>query len=200
METVRKILFYGDSNTYGFDPADWAEGRFPAEIRWTDILQRECKDRWTVISEGLNGRKIPELPRAESWILRFLEPLDEDDVFAVMLGTNDLLVMAEPDAADVAERMNLFLAFLTERKAADTILLMAPVQIGYEDAPDPQLRRYYTESRRLGEEYRLLAEKYGTRFADAGSWSIRLAFDQVHLSEEGSRQFAREMKEVLRKW
>ena len=35
----RTIVFYGDSNTYGFDPADMTEGRFPEEQRWTTLLQ-----------------------------------------------------------------------------------------------------------------------------------------------------------------
>ena len=38
MKTNRQILFYGDSNTYGYDPADPYENRYPEEECWINIL------------------------------------------------------------------------------------------------------------------------------------------------------------------
>lgn len=32
------LICYGDSNTYGYDPHDTNEGRYPKEVRWTGIL------------------------------------------------------------------------------------------------------------------------------------------------------------------
>ena len=61
MEEKRKILFYGDSNTYGYDPADWIEYRYPVEKRWTYQLQEMCKDAWKVVPGGMNGRRLPDL-------------------------------------------------------------------------------------------------------------------------------------------
>lgn len=45
-------------------------------------------------------------------------------------------------------------------------------------------------SRRLGEEYRAVAQKLGVRFADAAEWNIELCFDGVHFSENGHCAFA----------
>ena len=36
----KRIVCYGDSNTYGYDAADWFGGRLPAEQRWGDLLAR----------------------------------------------------------------------------------------------------------------------------------------------------------------
>ena len=34
----RRILCFGDSNTWGFDPRDPIENRYPPEERWPDLL------------------------------------------------------------------------------------------------------------------------------------------------------------------
>ena len=51
---MKSVLCYGDSNTWGADPA--TEGRHPYEQRWTTILARELGRDYLVIAEGLNGR------------------------------------------------------------------------------------------------------------------------------------------------
>lgn len=51
------LICYGDSNTYGYDPHDTNEGRYPKEVRWTGILDTETD--WKVENHGVNGRSIP---------------------------------------------------------------------------------------------------------------------------------------------
>ena len=41
-----KVLCYGDSNTYGYDPRGFFGDRYPAECRWVDILARKLN--WEV--------------------------------------------------------------------------------------------------------------------------------------------------------
>ena len=43
----------------------------------------------------------------------------------------------------------------------------------------------------------VLAEETGAFFADAADWGIDLAYDGIHFSEAGHRQFARQMENVL---
>ena len=49
----------------------------------------------------------------------------------------------------------------------------------------------------LGTEYTALAEKLGVSYADASKWELSLAFDGVHLTEEGHHQFAENMKKAV---
>ncbi len=51
---MRRILCFGDSNTWGYDPA--TEDRFDDQTRWTGVLQAALGTDFTVIEEGLNGR------------------------------------------------------------------------------------------------------------------------------------------------
>lgn len=57
--------------------------------------------------------------------------------------------------------------------------------------------RLYLESRRLGEEYRKVAERMGIEFTDAGKWEIPVVYDGVHFSEEGHHIFAQKIQEEL---
>ena len=38
---MKNILCFGDSNTYGYNPADGS--RFPENVRWTGLLQEKAK-------------------------------------------------------------------------------------------------------------------------------------------------------------
>lgn len=176
-----RILCFGDSNTYGFDPRSYLGDRYPAEDRWTDILAK--KTPWEVINAGANGREIPRNPYA----LRLLSQHAPVDVFLVMLGTNDLLQGAS--ASEAAGRMEAFLNPLLPH--CKTILLVSP----------PPMKRgawvptdaLAAESLQLAEAYQALAQKLGIPFADTRGWNIELAFDGVHFTGEGHHTFASQL-------
>ena len=51
---------------------------------------------------------------------------------------------------------------------------------------------------RLGMSQEALAERLDIRFADAGKWDIPLAYDGVHFTEQGHKNFAAGLLEELR--
>ena len=55
-----RVLCFGDSNTYGYDPRSCLGGRYPESVRWTGLLKARG---WEIINEGENGRAIPRLGR-----------------------------------------------------------------------------------------------------------------------------------------
>ena len=192
-----KILIFGDSNTYGYDPADLWEKRYPQEKRWTYLLQQMDPDKWEIVPEGMNGRQLPDLKYDAARIHRMVSTLQQGDLFAVMLGTNDILLTMDPDADIAIAKMRRFLEFLTKEMEASDILIIAPPYIGREDIRDPLYRRYYRESRRMNEGFKNLADAFRVLFVDAGAWEVELSADLVHLSENGHRQFADRMGEFL---
>lgn len=188
-----KLLCFGDSNTYGYDPRSRLGGRYPADSRWTDLLTRATG--WEVLNAGQNGRKIPrragELAQADR-LLTDCEPLD---VLAVMLGSNDLLQSPAMTAGDTAERMGTFLRHVLERCPPETVLLIAPppMRRGAWVAEERLVR----ESAALAAAYAALAGQLGVRFADAGQWGVELLFDGVHFSEAGHCAFAAGIRTAL---
>ena len=95
-----KVICFGDSNTYGYDPRGYFGGRYDADCRWVDILVAETG--WTISNMGQNGREIPS--SAPTF------PTDTD-LLIVMLGTNDLLQGRSPEQA--AERLEQFFSSIS---------------------------------------------------------------------------------------
>ena len=170
-----RILCFGDSNTYGYDPRGFFGDRFGAEDRWVDLLAKQTGHE--VINAGANGREIPRNPYAR----RLLTQYAPVDIFLVMLGTNDLLQGAT--AKEAATRMEAFLNQLLPHCKQILLICPPPMKRGAW-VPTNAL---VTESVRLAEEYNFLAEKLNISFVDTREWNIELTFDGVHFTEEIGR-------------
>jgi len=195
---MRKLLCYGDSNTYGYDPADYLGGRYPLEQIWTSLLSEMLGPGWQVINQGMNGRQIPCGPVGFSYLETLLKKLDRSDLLAVMLGTNDILMTDRPDAGAAILKMDALLDWLSSRHPAENTILISPAQVGREDGPNALYLRFRSEIRKMNDGFKLLAEQRGVLFADASLWDVDLASDLDHFSELGHRQFAQELLQVLR--
>ena len=183
---MNRILCYGDSNTYGYDPRSYLGGRYPKHIRWTGLLEHAG---WDVVNEGENGREIPTREWQFQTAVKTVTQAAPMDVVTVMLGANDLLQHAVFTAEDVAARMERFLRKLTIHISDTRLLLIAPPPMRPGEWVYEQ--RLLTESARLGACYRKLAEVLGIGFADAGIWNVETAYDGVHFSEAGHAAFAK---------
>ena len=181
-----RILCFGDSNTYGYDPRGYFGDRYGVEDRWVDLLAKQTGHK--CINAGANGREIPRNPYA----LRLLIEHTPVDIFLVMLGTNDLLQGAT--AKEAADRMEAFLNQLLPH--CKQILLVAPPPMKRGAwVPTDEL---VVESVRLAEEYKILAEKLNIPFVDTHLWNIELTFDGVHFTEERHHTFAEKLGKELR--
>jgi len=181
-----RILCFGDSNTYGYDPRGYFGDCYGTEDRWVDLLAKQTGQE--CINAGVNGREIPR----NSYTLRLLAEHTPVDIILVMLGTNDLLQGAS--AKESADRMEAFLN--PPLPQCKQVLLVAP----------PSMKRgawvpsdvLVAESIHLAEEYKLLAEKLNITFVDTRHWNIELTFDGVHFTEEGHHAFAEYLRKELR--
>jgi len=180
-----RILCFGDSNTYGYDPRGFFGDRYGAEDRWVDLLAKQTGHE--CINAGANGREIPRSPYA----LRLLTEHAPVDIFLVMLGTNDLLQGAS--AKEAAARMEVFLT--AQLRHCKQILLICPPPMKRGAwVPTDEL---VAESIRLAKEFKLLAEKLNIPYVDTREWNIDLTFDGVHFTEEGHHAFADHLIEHL---
>ena len=176
-----KVICFGDSNTYGYDPQGYFGGRYHADSRWVNILAAETG--WTISNMGQNGREIP--PSAPAF------PADTD-LLIVMLGTNDLLQGRSPKQS--AERLEHFLSGISLDRNKILLIAPPPVTLGAW-VPNQQL---IDDSHAFAQLCQALAERIDIRFADAGKWNISLAYDGVHFTEQGHKAFASELMEVLK--
>ena len=175
-----KVICFGDSNTYGYDPRGYLGGRYAVDSRWVNILAAETG--WTVCNMGQNGREIPSTAPAFS---------ADTDLLIVMLGTNDLLQGRSPEQA--TERLERFLAAVPLDRNKILLIAPPPVTLGAW-VPSAQLT---DDSRTFARLCRSMAEQLGIRFADAGKWNISLAYDGVHFTEQGHKAFAAGLLEEI---
>ena len=176
-----KVICFGDSNTYGYDPRGYFGGRYDGDSRWVDILATETG--WTVCNMGQNGREIPSAAPAF--------PADTD-LLIVMLGTNDLLQGCSPTQA--AERLARFLSGVSLDRSKLLLIAPPPMTLG-EWVPNQQ---FIDDSHTFAKCCQALAEQLGIRFANAGNGGISLAYDGVHFTEQGHKAFAAGLLEELK--
>ena len=176
-----KVICFGDSNAYGYDPRGYFGGRYDADSGWVDILAAETG--WTICNMGQNGREIPSVAPAF--------PADTD-LMIVMLGTNDLLQGRSPEQA--AERLEQFLLGIPLDRSKLLLIAPPPMTLG-EWVLSQQL---IDDSHTFARLCQALAEQLGIRFVDAGKWDISLAYDGVHFTEQGHKAFAAGLLEELK--
>ena len=189
---MNKILAYGDSNTWGFDPR--TRKRYYEATRWTGILQRKCKDA-LIVEEGMNGRTTifddPTRPGRNG--LKTLPGILESHlpIYAavIMLGTNDCKTAYKASAETIGKGMEKCLDLLETFVPPERILLISPVMIGenvHDTRKDP---KFDTGSvnvcRELKSVYQDLAMKKDCGFLAASEFAVPSIVDDVHLDEEG---------------
>lgn len=169
-----KIVCFGDSNTYGYDPRSYLGGRYDAP--WPEIIARLTG--WNVENQGENGREIPKTP---------VHFQNDTELLIIMLGTNDLLQFWSPEAA--GEKMRLFLDSLSVN-SENILLISPPTMVFGEWVQDQEL---IDDSVSLAGCYQELAEVMGIRYVSAGEWAIPMAHDGVHMTQDGHRIFAEKL-------
>ena len=174
-----KVICFGDSNTYGYDPRSYFGGRY--EEPWPEHLAR--KSGWKVINQGENGRQIPSVS------VSFPE---DTDLLILMLGTNDLLNRHTPEA--MAWRMEKFLREINLDKKK--ILLMdIPAMNPGEWVQDQKLLE---DAVVLGGLYAALAQRLGVRFVSLCQ-NQPTAYDGVHMTQAGHMELAEKLYNYLQK-
>ncbi len=112
---MKTILCFGDSNTWGFDPASITApfpSRHPHDVRWTGVLAATLGAGYRVIEEGQNGRTtVHEDPhvigrKGREYLTPCLESHKPIDLVILMLGTNDLKSTFNVPPGEIANGAN----------------------------------------------------------------------------------------------
>ena len=187
---MRTVLCYGDSNTWGSDPA--TRQRFGPDVRWPGVLARALGAEYRVIEEGLNGRTtiwddpIEPHRNGKTYLPPCLESHQPLDLVVIMLGTNDLKQRFGHSASDIAQAA-ASLGQITRRiaRTADgapaQVLLVAPPPVSTLTDLDQMFAGASATSRDFARYYRLEAARQECAFLDAGQVVISSDLDGIHL-------------------
>ena len=204
---MKTILCYGDSNTWGRNPA--TQERYSRDERWPGVLRQELGDGYLVIEEGLPGRTtvwddpIEGYKNGKEYLVPCLESHKPIDLVAIMLGTNDLKVRFSVSAYDIANSAGVLVDVVQRSEAgpdggAPQVLLMVPPPLGRLTEFAEMFEGAKRRSRRLSQHYRRVAEEYGCALFDTSNVIVSSDIDGVHLEAEEHRKLGQAVAAVIR--
>lgn len=186
---MKRIVCYGDSNTWGYDPQ--TQDRFDDKTRWTRVLAQTLGADYEVIEEGLNGRTtvwddpIEGYKNGLTYLIPCLETHRPIDLVVLMLGTNDLKHRFSLTAFDIAQGAAVLVRAIQAsqggRNGAPPItLLMAPppttTLTGFAD----MFEGAGPKSVKFAAQYEAVAQQLGCAFLNAGAIIVSSPLDGIH--------------------
>ncbi len=209
---MKKIVCFGDSNTYGYDPK--TGGRYGEDVRWPKVLQKLLGDEYEIIEEGQNGRTIANDDPWEGgtkcgmdYVLPMLET-KRPDLLVIMLGTNDLKLKFALPPADIAGSMITMImnikGYCEHYLACPDmkILIIAPPALS-----EPFSESYFdpffggdtvvARSMELAKWYEQVADQHDCYFLNATAQVTAGTADHLHLDPEGHAKMAELVKETI---
>lgn len=203
---MKRILCFGDSNTWGHNPIDCSQ----LDCRWTVLLRKrmpECE----IIEDGTCGRatiygEIDEEGHngIVSFRERYLQEENQFDLVVIMLGTNDLLNENHASPKEVGEALRLYVREYRARFGGQArMLLVSPIWIRQEMCNHPIFSERYSEqsitsSHELAAVIARVAEEECTDFLDAAKYAQASAIDGVHMGPSDHEKLAWAIEKKIR--
>jgi lysophospholipase L1-like esterase len=192
---MKRILCYGDSNTWGADPS--SPNRFDENTRWTGVLQNTLGSEYKIIEEGCNGRTtvwddpIEQDKNGYTYLKPCLESQRPLDLIIIMLGTNDLKPRFSVSACDIAASAGQLVRtaksyFYGKELNIPEILLISPILVSDNIEQTPFSEMFgglsaVTRSKSLSKAYNEIAETLGCHFMDASQYAEPSPIDAIHM-------------------
>ena len=207
---MKTILFYGDSNTWGYNSL--TDRRYPFEVRFTGILSERLRDQARVIEEGLKGRThglddtLEEGRNGYKALPMILCSQDPVDIFVIMLGTNDVKRKFRNSAVEIGRALERNIQvvqtpWMWGGVQTPEILVVCPPGVTTDYMGSPMEGSFdeisVKVSGELDGEYRKIVKCYGCRYLNAGEYTGLGKTDGVHLDEEGHKKLAKALEEKL---
>lgn len=188
----KRILCFGDSNTWGYDPL--SKTRFDRSIRWPAVMASQLGDAYEIIEEGLCGRTTVWDDPVEggsaknglSYLIPCLESHCPLDLVIVLLGVNDLKRRFNVSARDIANSAGVLIQHIQISRAgsdgqAPPVLLLAPAPTATLTDFAETMQGAEEKSRLFGSYYQQIADEMNCAFLDTGQHIVSSPVDGIHL-------------------
>ncbi len=204
---MKTIICYGDSNTWGYNPA--TQGRYDRDSRWPGVLRNALGEGYLVIEEGLNGRTtvwddpIEGYKNGKEYFIPCLETHKPLDLVIIMLGTNDLKKRFSLSASDIADGAGALVKIARQSETgpdenAPKILLLAPPPVAKLTEFAEMFEGSEAKSQKLGQRYRQVAEEFRCEFLDTSEVIISSDVDGIHFDVDEHRKLGEALASCVR--
>lgn len=214
---VKRVLCYGDSNTWGYDPANndpvtGKSARYDEHTRWAGVMRDLLGQDYFVWEAGLSGRTTvfddPVMPtrngvRDFEMVLQMCDPVD---CVIIALGSNDMKDQFQVSSLIAAKAMDRFLnvckaALQQSRFQQAEIILVCPL-IPYADGNGVYGHgfsdRSTQEATQLRKRYQALAQAHHCAFVDWNDYVSPSPADGIHMTPEGHKCIGEMMTQLVR--
>ena len=202
---MKKIICYGDSNTFGYNPADGS--RFDENIRWTGILKKNLFGEYEVINEGAcdrtgfvdNSKGL--LFSAQKHFPEMISKINKADVIVLALGSNDLQFQYNISFEIVESGLKKLI--LLAKKKIKHIIIVSPVELG-----ENVLKGYFNfqfdktsieKSKKTGSLYKQIAEANECGYFDINKFAKPSEIDGLHYDEKSHKLIAEKLTDYIKK-
>lgn len=202
---MKKVLCFGDSNTFGFNPKNGL--RFPKDIRWTGVLQDLCKDEFQIIEAGCNNRtSFRNNPEGKIYTGHQVLPeylQESPDIVILALGSNDLQRQYRTTLEEIEYGLEGLIKIVRETLPESRIIILSPTPIGQEVLKAKIFSFLFDEtsvekSKYFAEIYSQVALKNVCEFIDLTPIAPVSKIDGLHYEAEGHREIANAVLQVLK--
>lgn len=207
---MKRILCYGDSNTWGYISGT-DHLRYGEDKRWTRLLKCNLGEEYEVIEEGLNSRTFfseDKRPGREGRIgFDYLKPCldthDRIDYFVLMLGTNELKADYSNSAEDIFNMLVKFIGFIKGYKSqidkTTPELIVSGIPLVNENTEYAKADGMYHGATEKSQKYNLLSKEYceknGIKYIE--NTDLAVGVDGVHLTEESHKILAERLAKII---
>ena len=200
---MKKILCYGDSNTYGFAPA--VGMRFDENTRWTGILAKLLEEKFEIIEEGANNRTgcvdnpAGFLFSAQRHFPKIISKQKDIDILILAIGSNDL--QAQYDITFKTFERGIENLIQIAQKYVKNIILVPSVILdnsvleGFFNVQFDETS--VSKSKKIGKVYRKLADIYGCRLFDINEFATPSKDDGLHYDANSHKLIAKNLADFI---
>jgi lysophospholipase L1-like esterase len=202
----KTILCYGDSNTWGANPAN--HDRFLRDVRWTGVLQKILGDGFYLVEEGCNGRTtvwddpVEVDKNGKTYLMPCLVSHKPIDLVILMLGTNDLKMRYSVPPSDIARSIGILCKVILNSECgpqglAPKILVVAPPRLGKLSEYAEMFAGGFEKSQNLAKYYSKITNDLKLPLFDANDAVVSSDKDGIHWEAGEHTKFARALAEII---
>lgn len=203
---MKKVLCFGDSNTYGFVPEKCT--RYDKNTRWTGILQALCGSDFSIIEGGCNNRTafVDNPAGVEQTGYKILPEYftkDYFDIVVLAIGINDLQLFFRPTLEEFEQGIEKLIKITKDLSPNAKIILVCPSKLDLAGIKSGVFSFQFDEisvekSYHLPQIYKKLAEKYACKLVDLNEIVKVSPLDGLHFSAESHKKIAEKLYKNLK--
>ena len=194
-----KILCFGDSNTFGFNPYNFS--RYSENERWTGILKKLCGKNLEIVEAGCNNRTaLSDNPAGKIYTGYKILPeyLNNIDYVILQLGINDLQTQYNVQL----EEFKKGITDIVKSTGKVPVLLICPVVLNKNILNSKMFSKLFDKnsiekSKILPSIYKEIAIKTNCKLLDLNKITKISDIDGLHHTPEQHQIIAQEIHKIL---